>query len=54
MALKAKPLSLQIWYLLIGLYKASKMSVKELGVKPGLTICGDIINAKRQIDRTKQ
>ena len=37
--LKAKPLGLQIRYLLLGLHKASRYMGKKLSVEPGRTLC---------------
>ena len=51
--MKAKPLGLQIWYLLLGLHKASRYMAEELSVEPGLTLCDQIMNAKKQIDCTE-
>ena len=51
--LKAKPLGLQIWYLLLGLHKANRYTTEELSVKPSLTLCGQIMDSKKQIDCTE-
>ena len=52
-AIKANPLGTQIWYLLIGLNKATRYTPEELSVKPGLTLCGSIIDSKQKIDCTE-
>ena len=41
---------MQIRNLLVTLFKAGKMSTEELKREPGLTVCQDIIRAKRQIN----
>ena len=49
-AIKANPLGTQIWYLLIGLFKAIKYSPEELGVELELSIFGQIKEVKNKID----
>ena len=52
-AIKANHLGTQIWYLLIGLNKATTYTQEELSVKPGLTLCGSIIDPKQKINCTE-
>ena len=46
--MKANPLGTQILYLVIGLNKATRYTLEELSVKPGLTLCGSIIDSKQK------
>ena len=41
---------MHIQKLVVTLYKAGNISAEELKREPGLTVCQDIVNAKRQID----